>query len=171
MIPPILPLAEPAACHERRTGLEPHAAIAIDQDRSSSGTRFDRATAEACPRGASLSRSNPAATRHSPTPAPRSATFAGCGDQLKTRGAEFEKRELSGSRRPRRQNDQFTSMSTAIVSQADRNLHQALGQTKADVAGASFAGSALDLLRESASAGVGWAVACDEPCAQPAWRA
>jgi hypothetical protein len=47
-------------------------------------------------------------------------------------------------------------MSTAIKeSQADRNLYQALGQTKADVASAGFAqsGSALDLLRESASQG------------------
>ena len=55
-----------------------------------------------------------------------------------------------------KQNEQFTEMSTAIKqSQADRNLYQALGTTRADVAGAGFAasGSALDILRESASQG------------------
>jgi hypothetical protein len=47
-------------------------------------------------------------------------------------------------------------MSTAIKqSQADRNLYQSLGTTEADIAGAGLAqsGSALDLLRESASQG------------------
>jgi hypothetical protein len=39
--------------------------------------------------------------------------------------------------------------------QAEREMYQSLGQTKADVAGAGFAesGSALDLLRQSASQG------------------
>lgn len=51
---------------------------------------------------------------------------------------------------------QYTEWSTAIKqSQQDRELYKSLGQTTADVAGAGFAssGSALDILRESASQG------------------
>lgn len=55
-----------------------------------------------------------------------------------------------------RQNEQFTRTSTEIKqTQLDRDLFKATGQTQADVAGAGFAnkGSALDILRESASQG------------------
>jgi hypothetical protein len=82
--------------------------------------------------------------------------FAAKGDELKAQGAEFEKISYLQAADLATQNEQFTEMSTAIKqSQADRNLYQALGQTKADVAGAGFAqsGSALDILRESASQG------------------
>ena len=75
---------------------------------------------------------------------------------LKAKGAEFEQKSYLEAADLAKQNEQFTEMSTAIKeSQADRNLYQALGQTKADVAGAGFAqsGSALDILRESASEG------------------
>jgi hypothetical protein len=54
------------------------------------------------------------------------------------------------------QEAQFTKVSTAIQGfQQERELSQSLGQTTADVAGAGFAtsGSALDLLRSSASQG------------------
>jgi hypothetical protein len=82
--------------------------------------------------------------------------FAAQGDVLKAKGAEFEQKSYLEAADLAKQNEQFTEMSTAIKeSQADRNLYQALGQTKADVAGAGFAqsGSALDILRESASEG------------------
>jgi hypothetical protein len=54
------------------------------------------------------------------------------------------------------QNAKFTEVSTAIKqSQLDRSLYQTIGGQQADVAGAGFAssGSALDLLRDSASQG------------------
>src|ERR1043166_7573782 len=54
------------------------------------------------------------------------------------------------------QNAQFTQMSTDIKEmQATRAITMGMGQTQADVAGAGFAqsGSALDLLRDSASQG------------------
>jgi hypothetical protein len=82
--------------------------------------------------------------------------FAAKGDELKAEGARFEQSSYLSAADLARQNEQFTEMSTAIKqSQADRNLYQALGTTKADVAGAGFAasGSALDILRESASQG------------------
>jgi hypothetical protein len=82
--------------------------------------------------------------------------FAAKGDELKAEGARFEQSSYLEAADLAKQNEAFTAMSTAIKqSQADRNLYQALGQTKADVAGAGFAqsGSALDLLRESASQG------------------
>ena len=82
--------------------------------------------------------------------------FAAQGDVLKAKGAEFEQKSYLEAADLAKQNEQFTEMSTAIKeSQADRNLYQALGTTRADVAGAGFAasGSALDILRESASQG------------------
>src|SRR5262249_4272749 len=53
-------------------------------------------------------------------------------------------------------NVQYTQWSTNIKQmQEDRELSKSLGETRADIAGAGFAasGSALDLLRESASQG------------------
>src|SRR5436305_2093773 len=53
-------------------------------------------------------------------------------------------------------NARYTEMSTQVKQmQAQRALTMGLGETKADVAGAGFAesGSALDLLRDSASQG------------------
>ena len=53
-------------------------------------------------------------------------------------------------------NEQFTAQSTAIQqTQQDRTLYQSLGTTRASVAGAGFAasGSAMDVLRNSASQG------------------
>lgn len=54
------------------------------------------------------------------------------------------------------QNARFTEMSTAIkTAQQDREMYKALGGIQSDVAGAGFAqsGSALDILRDSASQG------------------
>jgi hypothetical protein len=82
--------------------------------------------------------------------------FAAQGDELKAKGAAFEQQSYVEAAALAKQNEAFTEMSTAIKqSQADRNLYQALGTTRADVAGAGFAasGSALDILRESASQG------------------
>lgn len=55
-----------------------------------------------------------------------------------------------------KQNEQFTETSTAIKqAQLERSTYQTIGGQQADVAGAGFAasGSALDLLRDSASQG------------------
>lgn len=54
------------------------------------------------------------------------------------------------------QNEKFTETSTAIKqSQTDREIYKTIGGTQADIAGAGFAnsGSALDILRDSASQG------------------
>lgn len=54
------------------------------------------------------------------------------------------------------QNEKFTETSTAIKqAQNDRELYKTLGGVQADVAGAGFAsgGSALDIMRDSASQG------------------
>jgi hypothetical protein len=55
-----------------------------------------------------------------------------------------------------RQNEQYTKYSTAIKdAQSDREVALNMGRTHAEIAGASFAesGSALDILRSSASQG------------------
>lgn len=54
------------------------------------------------------------------------------------------------------QNEKYTEMSTAIKqSQGEREIYKTLGGIQADVAGAGFAnsGSALDIMRDSASQG------------------
>lgn len=73
---------------------------------------------------------------------------------MKAKGSEFGKEAYIGAAGVADQNAQFAAISTAIKqSQADRQLYQSLGETKADIAGAGLArsGSALDILRESAS--------------------
>jgi hypothetical protein len=68
--------------------------------------------------------------------------FAAQGDELKAKGAAFEQQSYVEAAALAKQNEAFTEMSTAIKqSQADRNLYQALGTTRADVAGAGFAAS------------------------------
>lgn len=55
-----------------------------------------------------------------------------------------------------RQNEEYTKYSTAIKgAQSDRELYLSVGKTHAEVAGAGFteSGSALDILRSSASQG------------------
>lgn len=55
-----------------------------------------------------------------------------------------------------KQNEQFTALSTSIKqSQLDRDSYKMLGGQAADVAGAGFAqsGSAIDIMRDSASQG------------------
>ena len=82
--------------------------------------------------------------------------FAAEGHKLRARGDEFEKQNYLLAGQLADQNAQFTEMSTAIKeSQASRELFKSMGQTQADIAGAGFAesGSALDILRDSASQG------------------
>jgi hypothetical protein len=82
--------------------------------------------------------------------------FAGFGDKAKAQGdfAEARSYDLAGGLAA--QNEKFTETSTAIKeAQQQRSMTQTLGGQEADVAGAGFAesGSALDLLRDSASQG------------------
>jgi hypothetical protein len=82
--------------------------------------------------------------------------FAAQGDQAKAQGDILEGQNYTLAAQLADQNEQFTATSTAIKeTQADRQLYLQIGGQKADVAGAGFAesGSALDLMRSSASQG------------------
>jgi hypothetical protein len=82
--------------------------------------------------------------------------FAASADQSKAQGDLAEAQQYGLAAQYADQEAQYTKVSTAIQGfQAERELSQSLGQTTADVAGAGFAssGSALDLLRSSASQG------------------
>jgi len=76
--------------------------------------------------------------------------------RIKARGDIAESENYDLAAQLARENKQFANTSTAIkLAQQDRELFKAMGQTRADVAGAGFAesGSALDILRESAGQG------------------
>lgn len=78
------------------------------------------------------------------------------GLRIKAQGDELEGQNYDLAAALSKQNEQFTEVSTAIKqSQIDRSNYQAIGGQQADVAGAGFAasGSALDLMRDSASQG------------------
>jgi hypothetical protein len=82
--------------------------------------------------------------------------FAADAYRFKAQGDQYEKENYQLAAQFADQNVQYTEWSTAIKQmQEDRELSKSLGETRADVAGAGFAasGSALDLLRESASQG------------------
>jgi hypothetical protein len=82
--------------------------------------------------------------------------FAAGGHRAKAAGDVFEQQNYLLAAQYADQEAQYAKWSTAIKqSQDDRALYKALGETRADVAGAGFAesGSALDILRESASQG------------------
>ncbi len=82
--------------------------------------------------------------------------FAAQGYEYKAEGAAYEQKNYLLAAQLADQNDVFTQWSTAIKqTQADREITKSLGETRADVAGAGLAesGSALDILRESASQG------------------
>src|SRR4051812_29801498 len=82
--------------------------------------------------------------------------FAADAYKAKAKGDEFEKQNYQLAATYADQNAQYTEWSTAIkLTQAQRELSKSMGQTSADVAGAGFAasGSALDILRESATQG------------------
>jgi hypothetical protein len=82
--------------------------------------------------------------------------FAGFGAQAKAQGDLLEQQNYQQAAKFAEQEAQFSKESTAIQEmQQSREISKSLGQTTADVAGAGFAtaGSALDLLRESAAQG------------------
>lgn len=78
------------------------------------------------------------------------------GLRIKAQGDALEGQNYDLAATLAGQNEQFAETSTAIKQQQfDRNIYQTIGGQEADVAGAGFAqsGSALDLLRDSASQG------------------
>jgi hypothetical protein len=78
------------------------------------------------------------------------------GIRLKAQGDLAEASEYDLAGKLALQNEEFTKQSTAIKQmQSDRELTKAMGETSADISGAGFgaSGSALDLLRDSASQG------------------
>jgi hypothetical protein len=82
--------------------------------------------------------------------------FAADAHRSKAAGLRIEAGNYDRSSDYAEQNAQFTETSTAIkLAQQDRETYKALGGIAADVAGAGFAasGSALDILRDSASQG------------------
>jgi len=82
--------------------------------------------------------------------------FASMGYKAKAQGDAFEQQNYLLAGTLADQNEQYTEWSTGIKqAQEDRELSKSLGTTKADIAGAGLAesGSALDILRESASQG------------------
>ena len=82
--------------------------------------------------------------------------FAGFAAELKAKGDIFEQQNYLLTAQYAQKEAAYTAQSTAIQEmQQTREISKALGQTQADVAGAGFAtsGSAIDLLRESASQG------------------
>jgi hypothetical protein len=82
--------------------------------------------------------------------------FAASADRTKAQGLRIEGQEYTLAAGLATQNAQYTQVSTDIKEfQAQRNIFQTLGKQQADVASSGFeeAGSALDLLRDSASEG------------------
>lgn len=82
--------------------------------------------------------------------------FAGFAMSDKIKGDELEAQSYDEAAQLALQNEQATKTSTAIqAGQSERELYMSLGKTKAEVAGAglNLSGSALDILRSSASQG------------------
>lgn len=82
--------------------------------------------------------------------------FAAEGHQSKAEGDRLEAQNYDLASGLAIQNEKFTETSTAIKqSQLDRENYRTMGGQQADIAGAGFAasGSALDLMRDSASQG------------------
>lgn len=82
--------------------------------------------------------------------------FAADAFRTKGKGSRIEAQEYDLASSLALQNRQFAQTSTDIKeAQQQRSLYQGLGRAQSDVAGAGFeaSGSALDLLRDSASQG------------------
>lgn len=82
--------------------------------------------------------------------------FAHDAFQTKAKGQRLEAEQYGSAAGLARQNEQFTKTSTEIKqAQLDREMFKTLGGQQADVAAGGFeaSGSALDLLRDSASQG------------------
>lgn len=85
-----------------------------------------------------------------------SADLNAQGLKIKAQGDFAEAQNYDLAAGLARQNEQFTEASTAIKqTQAERQIYQTIGEQQAQVAGSGFqaSGSALDLLRSSASQG------------------
>jgi len=82
--------------------------------------------------------------------------FASEGHKAKAEGDRLEASNYDLASSLALQNEKFTETSTTIKqAQLDRQIYQTIGGQQADVAGAGFAasGSALDVMRDSASQG------------------
>lgn len=82
--------------------------------------------------------------------------FQGFADQTKAQGDILEGQAYGQAAQLALQNEQYTKESTAIQeAQKSRELNLSLGRTTSEVAGGGFSlsGSALDILRSSASQG------------------
>ena len=82
--------------------------------------------------------------------------FAGLGDEAKAQYDITEGQEYGLAAKLALQNEQITKSSTAITeAQQQREINLSMGKTTAEVAGGGFSlsGSALDILRSSASQG------------------
>lgn len=82
--------------------------------------------------------------------------FAAEGHESKAKGLRIEAEDYDLASGYATKNERFTETSTAIKqAQLDREIYKTIGGQAADVAGAGFAasGSALDLMRDSASQG------------------
>jgi hypothetical protein len=82
--------------------------------------------------------------------------FAAEGHKSKAAGLRIEAEDYDLASGYASQNEKFTETSTAIKqAQLDRDIYKTIGGQQADIAGAGFAasGSAIDLMRESASQG------------------
>ena len=82
--------------------------------------------------------------------------FAAEGHKAKAEGDRIEAQNYDLATSLALQNEKFAETSTQIKqAQLDRQIYQAVGGQRADVAGAGFAesGSAIDLLRDSAAQG------------------
>jgi hypothetical protein len=82
--------------------------------------------------------------------------FASSAHEAKAKGLRIEAGNYDRSSAYAEQNARFTEVSTGIKeAQLDRDIFKTIGGQAADVAGAGFAasGSALDIMRDSASQG------------------
>lgn len=82
--------------------------------------------------------------------------YAAKGYEFKAKGNRLEAASYDRAAVLADQNSEFTKQSTAVkLYQSDRAVTQSLGSLESDIAGAGFtkSGSALDLLRDSASQG------------------
>lgn len=82
--------------------------------------------------------------------------FGSQAHELKAQGLRLEKQNYEDAAGFADKNAEFTRISTGIkLAQQDREIYKTLGGAQADIAGAGFAmaGSALDVLRDSASQG------------------
>jgi hypothetical protein len=98
----------------------------------------------------------PSANQFSAAGTAVSDLFGGIGLLYKAKGSRLEAQQYDKAAGLARLNKQFAETSTEIkVAQEQRDIFKQVGEQQADVAAAGFeaSGSALDLLRESASQG------------------